>query len=657
MQIRPSSSLGNPGVSASLSAPRPQEALPLDSALLYEPRPEGGYRPVLKVPVQGGPSYGVEVAPGVHRAITADGAALQVLDAHGNKVFSFVAPDRVCSAEYQAREDRWFVRSERALHALDGATGAELARLEPEGMNSMAEMGLLSTGDLVLTLPGSWSAGAGQPARPARVLGLRADLSSRWERDLHFRGERPVKILDLGGGHTAVYDEGMALLALDQEGQQRLEAYDLHSLSPQVDGGELVFLRGGPRHSAERHAEVVRFDPVQGKSRSIRVDGETQRVYPLADGAFLTRDDHRGQVRLRVYDRTGECRRESRLPEGTLWELQVSGDGRTALALIGNRDFSLYRLDLGERKGFLSRLLPGGERPVRLHASLDRFQAVLLEDGRVALLERRRIGILGPDGKVEPQARLEDLLALPVDGRILPTVPIGVPPEMPCPARWDAMLNRAEALCGTSFRAPAPEVGCSVDPAGALSFALPVVPDLPWVVGRAAQTAQDLFRSSVAIVQDRRWETSVPFPGDPGWKLNMRKDRLEVVDPAGNATRFSPIQPYKSFTVARPLVLEGRHLVVAATSGGRVQWMEAGKEAAVRSVDLGQPVQDLLVRQGRVLATTESGAVLSLEVPGLGGEERPSGGAHSAQVSSPGGVEISGRTVRIGGITLARRER
>lgn len=612
---------------------------PEDSATLYIPT-DGGFQPIVKVPVQSHGRYATEVAPGVHRAVTPDRRTLRVLDAQGHERFSFESPDFVQQAEYEPKSDTWFVRSSKAVHALDGA-GQEIGRIEPEGMTCLGDMELLSTGDLVLAIPtGSF--------RDGRVLKLGADLQPKWTMETKVRAEH---VLDVGNGHVAVFHDGEDLTILDAEGKVRLEEDDLKLYSATVHEGRLLFLRSRPGKYDRKSAEAVRYDSATGEIRRTKVGREAERFVPLPGGGYLLEEGEPGHPRVRVYDARGKEARDFKLPDGFLRQLHLARDGRTALAVLGDDSKRMFRLDLGEKPGFLKGLL--GEEPPLIHEAADHFTPALLADGRIAVFSAQGVETMDLEGGNRQPVRTEDIPRLQVASSKCPTSFAAAESSDATPGRLDAILNGSRYQYG--IQAPAGSLFVTAD--DCLNFALPTISSLPFTVGRAVEASHDLLKRTLFADKAETPEKQ-PFPGRPEWNLEFGRESMKVTGPADASQSFLPGMGgggarNAAFSTAVPLMEGERPLVAAATSDARVQWIDVqeGREG-VQAYDVGSPVQELSLEKGAVVAKTADGAFLRLEAPGV---EPPEPEAPAEPAAAQGGIEVAEDVVRIGGIVITRR--
>lgn len=640
MNIRPLASTPPPRP-AQPPPTAPEAAWPQDSATLYVPQPEGGFQPVVKVPVQHRERYSTEVAPGVHRAIAPDRRTLRVLDAQGREKFAFQAPDYVQQAEYEPKSDTWFVRSSKAVHAVD-ATGQEIGRLEPEGMSCLGDMKLLSTGDLVLAMPkGTFEGG--------NVTLLGADLQPKWTTETKVKAEH---LLDLGHGHIAVFHDGEALTVLDADGKVKLEEDDLKLYSALVHEDRLLFLRSLPSKYDRKSAEAVRYDAATGEIRRTKVGREAERFVPLPGGGYLMEEGPAGHPRVRVYDHKGKEVRDFKFPDGFLRQLHLSRDGRTALAVLGDETKRLYRLDLAEKPGFLKGLL--GEEPQPLLEQKEHFTPALLADGRIALFSRQGVEAMDLQGLHRQPMTMQEVLQAEVVSSKRPTSFAAAESSDGFPERLDALLNRAHNDYGLAV----PQGPLFVTADDCLNFALPAVSSLPFTVGRAVDASHDLLRRTLFDEKTSTPEKQA-FPGRPEWNLEFGRETMKVTGPGEADERFLPGMGAgyshtrgSAFSTAVPLMEGERPMVAAATSDARVQWIDVlrGRDG-VQSYDVGSQVKELSVEEGAVVAVTSDGSFLRLDAPGAS----PAQAEEPVAPETAGDIEVADDVVRIGGIVITRR--
>lgn len=643
MQI-PSRLASNSPVPASSRAPRTEEpAWPFSHATQYVPGEGGAVQPVLKVPFSasqatlgGVPQTFEDKEGGRHHAlISPDRKMLRVFQPSGKLDFCFQSPNFVQQVEYQAASDTYYVRSNETIHALKD--GQEIATISPESTNCLGQMKVLSNGDLTLvqSLDTFWN---------GRVTTLTPDLGVRWQKDIDIAANG---VLDVGNGHTAVFKDGDDLAVLNASGEEVLRSKDPALYSPIVHEGRLLFLESHPSKYDRKFKQVVSYDSSTGEVRRSKVSAEADRIVPLPGGKFMVEDGDAGHPRLTVYDAEGEKLKSFKFPDDRYArQLHVAQDGKTALLVLGDTDYDLYRLNLEPSESAWNLIGPGkAEKPEPIFSRQGAFTPALLTNGQLAIfhsegieLDGRKLGgtaellqAVGPDVQVATDQ--VPMSYISVNERTRQAGPLD---KLLCDVQADFKLSSA--------RVAQPGAEPYLTPDACMNFPLPALGAMP-VAGHL--TAVDTARVLRSLLRSEA--TTMQAFGD--WKLELGTDRLTLTDAEGKQKA-----EFGSFTAALPVSL-GDQKFVAAVGEGSLVWLKPLKhEFARETYSLGEPISGLeLSPDGRsVVASTVNGMRLDFAPPDFGGGLKDAT-APPPEPEAPVGLRETASTVQVGGIVIRKR--
>ncbi len=601
-------------------------------------------QPVVKVPFYAkergavnAPQTFQDASGVVHHALISPGRTeLRVLQSTGQLDFVFKSPNYVQEVVYQPASDTYYVRSNTTIHALSGKDGSEMATISPDQANCLGKMTILSTGDLALV---QGLEGIDKGA----VTTLKPDLTPRWSRNIDMETNG---VLDVGHGHMAVFRDGDDLAVLDASGNEVLRSKSPALYSPIVHDGHLMFIESHPSKWNAKYKEVVRYDSSTGEVRRTKVSKEADRIIPLPDGKFMLEDGGAGHPHISVYDADGERVKSFKFPDDRYArQLHVARDGKTALLVLGDTRYDLYKLDLEPQRSAWNLVgLSPAEHPEPILQRQGSFTPALLSNGQLAVFHSEGIEL---DGKRLGSTR-EFLQAVgpgvELDSDRLPMSYISVNERTRSGATLDQVLCDVESdhkLADALVTAPGNRP--YITPDACLNFPLPALGAMPVAAHLTVADTDRVLRSLF-----REEATTLRVFGDA--TLELAKDKLTLTDGDGQQH-----MAFGAYTAALPLAL-GEKKFVAAVGQGDLVWLRPVKYAfAEERYNLGEPISGLeLADNGQsVLVTTASGARLAFTPPG--GAVVQNAEAPPPPRETQAGVHETMSTVQVGGVTIRKR--
>lgn len=633
----------NRSLPAPASGRAEEPAWPFSHATQYVPGEQGQVQPVLKVPYY--VSRNRESAPPAcfvdkngarhHALVSPDRTMLRVLDEHGKLEFTFRAPDYVQQVEYQAGTHTYYVRSSQAIFALSGKDGSELATISPEKLSCLGEMAVLDTGDLCLVTPL-------ETFKNGHILLLKPDLSPGWSVPSEIATKR---VLDVGQGQVAVFNDGEELAVLNAQGEEVLRSKDPRLYSPIVHNGRLLFLEHKPDKYKRNSLEVVSYEAATGKVTRSPVGPEAERIVPLPEGRFLIEEGELARPVVSVFDSDGELIRRFKFPKDCfLRQMHVSRDGTTALAVTGDDPKALYRLDLQASESGWKLLGGKTEKPQAILVRDAPFLPALFSNGKMAVFDSRGIEIEGRHFSTTSEFLEAMGAGVELASARCATTASSHESSHSAPARLDVLLSDVEKQFKLpSARLASPALNPYVTTDGCMNFPLPALGAMP-------MASQLSLADTDRVLRGLLREQSSQLTVFDDWKLELSNEKLSLCDPEG-VTRSK----HGLYTAALPLRL-GEEKFVAAVGEGSLIWLRPRKWDFEEEVySLGEPIASLtLSPDGRsVVATTVSGARLDFTPPGSPAMQQAEALPDRSEARS--GVLEGSSMIQVGGVTIRKR--
>lgn len=521
--------------------------------------------------------------------------------------------------------NRMLVQTETSLLALNADTGAQERAASFGKVNDSRQILVRENGDIALTENNALRLLDGDldDRAPARNVGL-----------------SPHQLVETGSGALLMLEDGYPshVLVLEDDGTPKIEQHDiaLHSFATDPHGN--LWMIDGGRSDTKN---VLRLDAADAHLDCFAVGSDTRAVVPLRDGSFITLDDKLAKPALNVHARDGQRTLRFTFPrDGYLRQMHLSSDERSAWAVLDHYDDTkpsertLYRLDLTPPSG-LERLLPA-RKASRVYTSIGNgkqavFVPALLSDGRIAIIKDGGIETLDAAGQPlktysSPRQMREDTPLAKICSR---RVSLGNTPDPDAPPSIAALVEQL-----TANRRKASNDSCLDFPMAAGSQDLGVL---------SALTSEALENGPLDLVL--RDEVRLPFPN--GGTATLESHRATAETAEGTATFET--DENERYTAALPLRLEGRPVLAAGTSEGRLHVYDvATRTDTVFSV--GAPIAHVGLDRGAIRAVASDGRVLVY---------RPLGVPQAIQAdrtsqTNPSGIVISETEVRIAGIPIRR---
>ena len=405
-----------------------------------------------------------------------------------------------------------------------------------------------------------------------------------------------------------------------------------------------MFLEAHPSKYDRQWNEVVSYDSRTGEVQRTKLSAPADRIIPLPGGRFMVEDGDPMQPHLSLYDAEGEKRKSFKFPNDRVArQLHVSGDGKTALLVLGGTRSELYRLDLDPSESAWNFIgLGKSVRPQPIVSRDGGMTPALLSSGQLAIfhnegvdLDGRRLGSIseflqavGPDAQLATDQ-------LPMGTSNERTRRAGPLDKLLCDVQADFQLPSA--------RLTEPALEPYLTPDSCFNFPLPALGAMP-VAGHL--TAADTARVLRSLFQSET--TTMQAFGD--WKLELAPGQLNLTDSEGNEKAA-----FGTFTAALPVSL-GERKFVAAVGQGSLVWLKPNKHDFERETySLGEPIHGLeLSPDGRsVIASTVNGARLQFVPPDFGAGMQDASTPPPEEASV--GLRETASTVQVGGVIIRKK--